>query len=374
MRQWQSGELDAARALQHFAPVIERLSRWATRAHGLPLDVIDDTRQELVLALLTQGVPNWKPELGQDVSSYFASYAWRVAAHLARHMRREPTYDELYDDTLVAAPDLPWSSGSESGLLAPSPEALLEKERHGVLHTDDLAPIRSAHLAASIDQALAAIDTSAARRPGRPRLSDTRTRLQAVRGGQARARLRPKINQRLRAARTAMGLTRFDMAQALGIPLWRYAKYESGQVAPVPESIYAQVDALESNMAHRRRITEAFADYSMSAIIAFWESLLEQAGIDSGPEGIRSLLGVSQRTMFRWQYDFYKPRENIVVSHHGTIEEIVKAHAPGLRTLPCQENANHQAQPGRAGRADQPISRAGQTRAQDRSAGEAPQS
>lgn len=329
---WAEGAISDEQAFSALTPLLSRLTKSAARRYRLTPDLQDDCYQELASVLLLKLRKTFHPEWGCSIASLLSGYAWRIAAHLARRERREIPVDELYDETLFAATDAPWMSAQ--GLVVPSPEALIERHAHGVIDPRHRRETLSTQ-AAAIDRALAAIDpTAKPKRASRKRTTITR-RLQAMAGGKPLVgNPSRKFDMRLRLARRAMGLTRSQMAQSLGMPLWRYTKYESGQVTPVPDALYQQVQALRSNLSHRQRITAAFEGYAMSEIVAFWTALLEQAGCSTAPADVRDVLQISPRTMQRWSYDFYKPKENIVICHHELVEEYVKAHAPHLRTLP----------------------------------------
>lgn len=304
MLAWRQGAVSANEALSVLTPMLKRLARWAADKYGVQ-GLADDIQQELAMALLGEAGKKWRS--GQSISSYMAGWAWRIASGMGQEAGREQSFEELFASSEA---DFLHGEGDRAGM------------QWGGLATDEDTPerlalaegpsglVRSERLGISLD----ALNRELARVEPR--------RKSARKSPERKKQLTP--NARLVAFREAVGLTRPDMAAALGLPLGRYAAFESGKIQSVPDEIYEQAEALVKNASQRVKLGKEVADLPMSRVIGLWCSMLGQ----DDPMVVADLLEVSPRTMRRWLSDLYKPRRDIVISHHVRVHEhLQKLHA-----------------------------------------------
>lgn len=290
MRDWIDGKIDSNEALRKFAPLLQRLSRWAARKYNVP-NHAEDIEQELALALLGQAAEKWNPAL--SISSYMTGWAWRIASSMWQANMREESFDELYAKT-------------ESDILS---EHTLEainaiqddQPIYAMIDREFLRRVPDGFSIDGLDRALSAFP-SPDRKPSGPRGKNPRCL---------------KQNKDLLKIRHAVGMTRADMAASMGISLGRYAGYESGKIQSVPEDIYERANLVYSNMRHRTRLTEEIADLPMSEIIKKWCGMLRCSETQTA-----EYLGISKRTLRRWSEDDYKPRHSIVLRHHIKVKSL----------------------------------------------------
>jgi ribosome-binding protein aMBF1 (putative translation factor) len=127
-----------------------------------------------------------------------------------------------------------------------------------------------------------------------------------------------KIDQRLFDARASLGMSRRELAAAIGMEFSRYAAYESGKRASVPGEVYESVELLLENSATSVRRANEIKGMSMSEVVQLWQKILGGCSVAE----LQDAICVSPRTMRRWRLDLYTPRHNIVVSYHSKVYEI----------------------------------------------------
>lgn len=306
MQAWRQGAVSAEEALSGLTPMLKRLARWAADKYGIQ-GLADDIQQELAVALLGDAGKKWRP--GTSISSYMAGWAWRIASIMGQEAGREQSFDEMFASSEA---DFLHGEGDRAGMSWGGLVADEETPEHLALADGSSALARSALMGISLD----ALDRELARVD--PRRKSTR------KSPPRKKHMTP--NARLVTLREAVGLTRPDMAAALGLPLGRYAAFESGKIRSVPDEVYEQAEALVKNASQRVKLGEELADLPMSRIIELWCSMLGQ----DDPMVVADLLDVSPRTMRRWASDLYKPRRAIVISHHVRVHE----HLQRLQTKP----------------------------------------
>lgn len=307
MLDWREGRLDAATALSGLQPMLARLSGWAADKYGLT-DQREDIRQELAMALLGDAGKKWRPDL--SISSYMAGWAWRIASGIKQATERESLFDDPYASTEAATIEEVQVESDEPARLAEleSQQAFAAQAYQRLLSS----AVETASWEAEIKDLNSALGRSS-RGVSKPRSPNSPHRLL-------------KANERLFSLRKAVGLTRLDMAAALGIPLGRYAGYESGKIQTVPPQIYERAELLLANASARVKISEEIAELPMSAIVDRWCELLERPPLE-----VAKMIGVSRRTMQRWLSDIYRPRQNIVVYHYMKIQEMIRVHCNDRR-------------------------------------------
>lgn len=295
MRDLVDGKIDSNQALREFAPLLRRLSIWAARKHNIP-DHAEDVEQELALAILGKAAEKWNPAL--SISSYMTGWAWRIASGMWQAKMREESFDELYSKTesdIISGINLDAINGIQD-----------DQPIYNMIDSDFLQRVQDGFSMEGLDRALSEFPAPEGR-ADRDRNKKTR-------------RLKP--NQELLRIRHAVGMTRADMAASMGIPLGRYAGYESGKIQSVPDDIYNRANLVYSNMGHRTRLTNEIAELPMSEIIQKWCRMLGCSETEAA-----DYLGVSLRTLRRWKEDVYKPRHSIVLRHHIKIKSLSAKHS-----------------------------------------------
>lgn len=287
MRDWRDKKIDDNQAFNIFLPRLEVLANWAARKYDVP-EYAEDIKQELSLALMGKAKDEWHPWL--SISSYMAGWAWRIASSMRQSKIREDSFDDLYSRT-------------ELETLTEAPAYFLEhiQDDHHIYvaaDSDFLYRVTEGFSPQALENAFQDFH-----------ISDPPIKIQKKSSVNHQRQLTP--NRKLLNIRNAIGLTRADMAVALGISLGRYAGYESGKIRSVPKEIYERADLALSNMRHRARLSDEIGDLEMSEIVNIWCILL-----DATHQELANFLDVSLRTLRRWSQNDYKPRPSILIRHH----------------------------------------------------------
>jgi transcriptional regulator with XRE-family HTH domain len=280
MLAWRRREVSSDKVLMELMPLIKGISRWAADKYNVS-SMRDDIFQELCIALVGEAGEKWHPE--RSISSYMAGWAWRIASSMSNKSVKEFSCDSLYFD------------GDEE-----------EKETEFVFNYNEDELIEEIDNQKS-EKLLALISTTALDRELMylmPKKAEKQTK--------ATISAELILNKRLFDLRQTVGLTRPDMAEALGVSMSRYAAYETGKAKIVPEEIYASAESMVENASMRVKFSKELEQLEMKEIVLLWKKMLDT----DSDEYLVKILDISYRTLKRWLYNNTKPRHSIVMTCH----------------------------------------------------------
>jgi DNA-binding transcriptional regulator YiaG len=285
---WRNGKISSNELLRLMHPLIKKISIWAADKYGVSF-LKDDVYQELSIATIGVAGGKWDPS-NSTIANYLVGWAWRIASSISNHKLREISVDYAYSDEDLGSSEFSLiSDSSETDLI----EEIDAKEANKLLDGISLS---------AIDRELASLAPKQVKREKAKRKPEIKT----------------TRNDRLFNLRQSIGLTRPDMAEALGISLSRYAAYETGKSTNIPNQIFFDSEAIAENASSRTRFTKDLENLSMKEIIENWRAML---GIEKD-EDLVKILNISQRTLKRWLYNGNKPRHSIVMTCHVKVSSI----------------------------------------------------
>lgn len=285
IRAWRKGEIDDNQFIIKLTPTLKRLASWSCDRYGVN-SLKDDAFQELCIALVTKAGKDWNPS--QPISTYMAGWAWRIASSMANESKKEASFDVLFE---------------ENELDAVIEEQSIEQNEDLIIESIDDEVSRKAFL-----KKISLKDLDAEVKHLSKKDEDKKPK-----NIRKTSKVKDLVrDERLYDLRYKAGLTRAEMAEAMGIPLSKYAAYETGKTRKVPDHVYQNAEMVVENASARAEYSKLLCNRSMSEIVELWCAM---AGT-SRPDDIAKILKISVRTLRRWLYNNYKPRHNIVISHH----------------------------------------------------------
>lgn len=287
---WRNNKISAEQLLKKLSPRLKNIASWASNKYGIK-DYADDVYQDLMIALVGDAGKKWNPS--QNIGSYMAGWGWRIASSYQAKIFKEGSFDQLFDEN---EEDL-----SSANPLLLSEEIPIEDVIDEELRLKNLSQINLS----ALDKEIRKIEVQLQPK-GTKRTYKKQTDLQR--------------NEHLYFARLKFGLTKQEMAQALGIEHHKYVAYETGKTIRVPDLVYSKINDLNENMSARLEYSNQLLDKSMPEIINFWLNMLELNNVDS----LTKIIGVSKRTLRRWQLIDNKPRYNLVMNYHLMVCDYIK--------------------------------------------------
>lgn len=293
MQAWRSKEITDNQLVTALSPMLKRLASWSSDKYGVSYHK-EDVFQELAIALIAKAGYSWNNS--QPISSYMAGWAWRIASSIANLSNKESSFDSLYEDSELEGFLIEHSVNSHEDDLLED----IDKERTKVQLLEKIS-------LADLDNELSLLSaprkgslSSGAKRPTR------KTTL--------------ILNERLYRYRFQSGLTRVEMAEAMGLTLSKYAAYETGKTKKVPSWIFEEAQQVVNNASSRSIYSDMLSQKSMTEIVKLWFEMLKLENI----EDIAKILRVSVRTLRRWLYNNHKPRHSIVINYHLKVIHHIK--------------------------------------------------
>lgn len=294
MKAWRSKEITDNQLVTALSSMLKRLASWSSDKYGISHHK-EDVFQELAIALIAKAGYSWNNS--QPISSYMAGWAWRIASSIASISNKESSFDSLYEDSELESFLIEHSVYSNEDDLLEDIDK--ERSKAQLLEKISLADLDN-ELSLLSEPRKGTLSSGTKKRPPR------KTTL--------------VLNERLYNYRFQSGLTRVEMAEAMGLTLSKYAAYETGKTKKVPFWIFEQAEQVVSNASSRSVYSDELSQKSMTEIVNLWFDMLKLENI----EDIAKILRVSVRTLRRWLYNNHKPRHNIVINYHLKVINHIK--------------------------------------------------
>jgi DNA-directed RNA polymerase specialized sigma24 family protein/DNA-binding XRE family transcriptional regulator len=296
MQAWRSKEITDNQLVTALSPMLKRLASWSSDKYGVSC-YKEDVFQELSIALIAKAGHSWNDS--QPISSYMAGWAWRIASSIANLSNKESSFDSLYEDSELEGFLIEHSIDSHEDDILED----IDKERTKVQLLEKIS-------LADLDNELSLLSTP-------PRTSKGSLSSDAKRSARKPTLV---LNERLYNYRFQSGLTRVEMAEAMGLTLSKYAAYETGKTKKVPSWVFEEAQQVVNNASSRSIYSDILSQKSMTEIVKLWFDMLKLENI----EDIAKILRVSVRTLRRWLYNNHKPRHSIVINYHLKVIHHIK--------------------------------------------------
>lgn len=294
-RRWIAGDMPDDAFYGALMARIRPLLHHYIKRYGIPQDQISDVSQEVLLALIETGfLREFDPERGVSLVSFLGGFIWRCCATFSRKLDRQrvqvtsAVHEEWFAQRVGAAPAGRGSSPFRgSGALEEIDLDLDVMEEQA--DRDRRVAIARSFGEGRIDAALKEVGVSpSGSMPDRRVRKDERHK---------------RGNPILKDIRLNGGLSRRQVADGIGMELWRYQAFETGK-RKAPDSIYATVTRFVENarpLADFGWLREA----TCRSIVETWMDML---GVDSPTHKLMlRVTGMSEDGILGWYNATHKP-------------------------------------------------------------------
>lgn len=287
MQAWRSKEITDNQLVTALSPMLKRLASWSSDKYGVSC-YKEDIFQELSIALIAKAGHSWNDS--QPISSYMAGWAWRIASSIANLSNKESSFDSLYEDSELEGFLIEHSVDSHEDDILED----IDKEQAKVQLLEKIS-------LTDLDNELSLLSA--------PRTSKDSLSNDAKKSARKSTLI---LNEKLYNYRFQSGLTRVEMAEAMGLTLSKYVAYETGKTKNVPSWVFEEAQQVVNNASSRSTYSDILSQKSMTEIVKLWSDMLKLENI----EDMAKILNVSVRTLRRWLYNNHKPRHSIVINYH----------------------------------------------------------